>query len=507
MAISFPSNPTTNQTYTYGTQTWVFDGSSWMSSQTIVATGIIVSDTEPTGNFSLGASWFDTTANALSVYNGTAWVSAGLATNSVSTASIQNGAVTSVKLAAGAAVPTQTGQTGKYLTTDGTTASWATVNSLPTQASQSGKYLTTDGTNASWATVSTTPADGSITAAKLGLGTGYLPMAIGNTLQRPGTPASGYMRINSELNAVEVYYGNAWFTTQYIGYIIASGGAETTVGDYKIHTFTTSGTFLVSFAPANATIEYLVVAGGGGGGSNMGGGGGAGGVLALSGFGVTATGYAITVGAGGVGAPAGISQVSGTNGSNSSLGATVIATGGGGGASEYSNNNSPGKNGGSGGGTASYSSTTFGLGIVGQGNNGGPSGGQYFPGGGGGAGAAGSTNPANGGIGVQNSILGTSYYWGGGGGGSGYSGISGNGGMGGGGGGAPKVSGGGLAGTGGLNTGTDGAVGTLVAQTNVPGGNGATNTGGGGGGGAHYNSNNYGGTGGSGIVIVRYRYK
>jgi hypothetical protein len=32
-------------------------------------------------------------------------------------------------------------------------ATWATVDALPTQASQSGKYLTTDGTTATWSTI------------------------------------------------------------------------------------------------------------------------------------------------------------------------------------------------------------------------------------------------------------------------------------------------------------------------------------------------------------------
>jgi hypothetical protein len=54
-------------------------------------------------------------------------------------------------------VPSQTGNSGKYLTTDGTTSSWGTVNALPSQTSNAGKYLTTDGTSASWATVTTDP--------------------------------------------------------------------------------------------------------------------------------------------------------------------------------------------------------------------------------------------------------------------------------------------------------------------------------------------------------------
>lgn len=52
-------------------------------------------------------------------------------------------------------LPSQTGNAGKYLGTNGTTLSWDTVNALPTQTGNNGKYLTTDGTNASWVTVTT----------------------------------------------------------------------------------------------------------------------------------------------------------------------------------------------------------------------------------------------------------------------------------------------------------------------------------------------------------------
>ena len=51
-------------------------------------------------------------------------------------------------------VPSQSGQSGKFLTTNGTSSSWATVDALPSQSGNAGKYLTTDGTSASWATVS-----------------------------------------------------------------------------------------------------------------------------------------------------------------------------------------------------------------------------------------------------------------------------------------------------------------------------------------------------------------
>jgi hypothetical protein len=54
-------------------------------------------------------------------------------------------------------VPSQTGNSGKYLTTNGTVSSWGAVDALPSQTSNAGKYLTTDGTAASWATVTTDP--------------------------------------------------------------------------------------------------------------------------------------------------------------------------------------------------------------------------------------------------------------------------------------------------------------------------------------------------------------
>lgn len=51
-------------------------------------------------------------------------------------------------------LPSQTGQSGKYLTTDGTDASWSEVDSLPSQTSHSGDVLTTDGSDASWSDLS-----------------------------------------------------------------------------------------------------------------------------------------------------------------------------------------------------------------------------------------------------------------------------------------------------------------------------------------------------------------
>lgn len=50
-------------------------------------------------------------------------------------------------------LPNQSGNSGKFLTTNGSAMSWATVDALPSQTGQSGKYLTTNGVSASWGTI------------------------------------------------------------------------------------------------------------------------------------------------------------------------------------------------------------------------------------------------------------------------------------------------------------------------------------------------------------------
>ena len=159
-------------------------------------------------------------------------------------------------------------------------------------------------------------------------------------------------------------------------FITATGGTITTVcTNFKVHTFTSPGTFCVSCAGNSAgsnSVSYLVVAAGGGGGgsnnANISGGGGAGGYregLGLNdsysgsplrnptGLPVSVQGYPITVGAGGGGGPAGAGSGSrGCNG-NPSVFSTITSAGGGG----AGNGSGPaptrnGLDGGSGGGAA-----------------------------------------------------------------------------------------------------------------------------------------------------------
>ena len=111
----------------------------------------------------------------------------------------------------------------------------------------------------------------------------------------------------------------------------ATGGTITTDGDFKVHSFTSSGTFTVTNSGTQSDVSYLVVAGGGGGGRDDGGGGGAGGYLTASSVTLAAQAYTITIGAGGI--PGSSPGVDSGEGANSVLGSVATAIGGGGGGS------------------------------------------------------------------------------------------------------------------------------------------------------------------------------
>jgi len=322
-------------------------------------------------------------------------------------------------------------------------------------------------------------------------------------------------------------------------YIAATGGNTTlTVCSHKVHVFTGPGTFCVTAAGNAAgsnSVEYLVVAGGGGSGGYgaagpkiQGAGGGGGGgwrsftaipsaapTNAPAALPVSVQAYPITVGGGGAGDPG--NSNGGSRGDNSVF-STITSTGGGGGGSKNSPTPAAGANkpGGSGGGGAGkITSQDVDQGGTGntppvspsQGNTGGNGARRAASpdnnsgaGGGGGASGAGNTAPTcsqpgkggGGGQFVSPLFFGPtapSYgcspapqapigrlFAGGGGGGAGGSGNGGDPGPGGG-------------GRGGDN-------GTCNA-------NGTANTGGGGGGPRDQTSK----SGGSGIVVIRYKFQ
>jgi hypothetical protein len=310
----------------------------------------------------------------------------------------------------------------------------------------------------------------------------------------------------------------------------ATGGTITTSGNYKIHTFTGPGTFTVcgvGGTAANNIVSYMVVAGGAGGGGRHAGGGGAGGFREYKGpadsytasplngnpggtaVTVTAQAYPITVGAGGGGgnfAPG--SATSGSKGNNSVFSTITSAGGGGGMTADSAAPATPvtHADGGSGGGGAYEGwsqvpgKSPNPIGGSGnsppvspsQGNNGGTAQAvaPYAGAGGGGATAVGvNAAPGTGGAGATTSITASPVAYAGGGGGGSYvpGGAAGAGGTGGGGAGGPS--------------GGQGSAGTA-------------NTGGGGGGTGNQQAGSPastqpqdGGAGGSGIVVIRYKFQ
>jgi len=308
-----------------------------------------------------------------------------------------------------------------------------------------------------------------------------------------------------------------------VPFVAATGGTILTCGDFKTHVFTGPGTFTVTSAGAptgSNSVEYLVVAGGAGGASGKDnsdgnhGGGGAGGyrtnypVPSTTGLPVSAQGYPISVGGGGAGG-SGPNPAPGSIGVNgtSSVFSNITSAGGGGGGSDAQLAGSPG---GSGGG-ASGSGGSGGIGNTppvspSQGNNGGAGVTAPASGGGGGSGGAGAAGnpPASGpsGKGGLGGVIATAffgptaptygtpgpapgrYFAGGGSGGRSQNTPAG---------GAPDGGGGG------------------GGSPNGPGNigiSGTINTGGGGGGsGSGLDGNAQGGAGGSGIVVIRYKFQ
>ena len=296
-------------------------------------------------------------------------------------------------------------------------------------------------------------------------------------------------------------------------FITATGGTITTVcTNFKVHTFTGPGSFVVTAGNGPISVaDYMVIAGGGGAGPDHGGGGGAGGyreshnsctsgpytaspLATPTSLSISPGTIPVTVGAGGTGGSA--TADCAARGS-SSVFSSITSTGGGG--MKFA----PGTplsqvamTGGSGSG-ASGQNNNPGTGAAGntppvsppQGNSGGNS--QATPshgaGGGGGAGGVGQNGGSpqrqagSGGAGTLTHINGSPVTRASG--GSGGTSSPGS----------PQPA----------TTGGGGAGGAGPTQ----GGNGTANTGGGGGGGTGNTPPFGGGNGGSGLVIIRYKFQ
>ena len=342
---------------------------------------------------------------------------------------------------------------------------------------------------------------GDITANQITVGDSFIkPSQVGlGTTTTAGRDAGistaiGTLIYNSTSNEVQAYGPLGWVTvknTISTG-IEASGGVVNDYAHdgklYRSHTFTGTGSLVVTSLSSGgipSNVDYLIVGGGGGGGGRHAGGGGAGGYQEGSKV-VEAVTYPVVVGSGGNGAFTGSTSWSpmvGYSGSPTSI-FNITSTGGGYGGGYNPGTGTPGGPGGSGGG--GQNTASGGTGIPGQGFPGGLSNGSspsYGGGGGGGAAAAGGDGASNlgglGGIGKQSSIAsGISTYYAGGGGGGSFEGP------------AAKA---GLGGNGGGGNGGAGPEDALHGTESTGGG------GGGGGGGGQAGRN-----GGSGVVVVRY---
>ena len=337
-----------------------------------------------------------------------------------------------------------------------------------------------------------------------------------------------YVKISTDNARLELVYSDSdkgWVVTEseaktspteapFTAYTTATGGTITESGDFKIHTFTGDGCFVVcqvgNDAGGGAVASYLVVAGGGAGGTDRSGAGGAGGfrffsetaipgspaapLNAPAGITLTkSTTYPITVGGGGT---AGASNTGASNPGSNSVFSTITSAGGG-------HGNADGNACGAGSGGSGGAGANSRPGAAGntppvsppQGNAGGNSNSGTGGGGGGGATAAGGNMPSGciagtggAGAGMPAAIFGANgecsscvrYFAGGGGGGANTQ-----------------------ARPGGVGGGGDGQGGSTSGQA------GTANTGGGGGGTGQYSSTPSirGGAGGKGIVVLRYKYQ
>lgn len=319
-----------------------------------------------------------------------------LQTNGTTAVSISTGQVVTLTNA----LPVASGGTGVTTATAG-------FNALaPSQTGNNGKYLTTDGSNTSWGTLSVTPT---AVSDQNNTSTGYFDLPSGTTAERPGSPVVGMIRYN------------------------------TTIGVYEV--YTTLGWAYAPLTYLQFSIDYLVVAGGGGGNGavndfTIAGGGGAGGFRTGTGQSFNlGDSFTVTVGAGGPGMT--YTQAGSVGNGSNSVFSSFTSTGGGGAASFATLPST----GGSGGGGGAGDNPTGAAGTSGQGNSGGTGTNFAGKGGGGGGGASavggnGATNAGGaGGAGTASSYSGSSVTYAGGGGGAGAS-SGGAGGAGGGGNGA-----------------------------------------------------------------------
>ena len=206
-------------------------------------------------------------------------------------------------------------------------------------------YVFINGVASSPTTFSGTPLNNSIRAVQIGIYTGGTNGQFMNgyiqdirVIQGGTVPSATFTPATASFdnglpsystggtNVFSMYYQ---YSTQYNGFKltqanIPTGGTISTIGGYRIHSFSTVGTTTFTTS-SNITIDILVVAGGGGGGGWTGCGGGAGGLVYAKNYTIPPGTYNVVVGAGGGG---GIysSGGNGLMGAPSAFGGNIISS-------------------------------------------------------------------------------------------------------------------------------------------------------------------------------------
>ena len=175
------------------------------------------------------------------------------------------GQVTSVNGQTGAVtvdtLPSQTGNSGKFLTTDGTDASWAAVDALPSQTGNSGKFLTTNGTNASW--TSNLKIGNAVKVSNSSITMGTLSVVVGGSASatQSAAIAIGYGSDSSAMKGVAVGADSAVASTYGCAY---GGGAR--IGNSATHAVQIGSTGSVTtnsdantFKVANANGNFEIM--------------------------------------------------------------------------------------------------------------------------------------------------------------------------------------------------------------------------------------------------------
>lgn len=171
------------------------------------------------------------------------------------------GARSSAEIDIYGALPSQATHSGKYLYTDGLTASWAAVNSLPSQTGNGYRLLTTNGTSASWTSglyvtgPTLTPSadnNGSLGAASLR----WANMSIAGIFHFGAQTPYGTL-------GVDVAYGEPG--TLYVGRAATTAietGAAIKTGNITLVPVANPGSLTITqtYTPGSTTVTYAVAA-------------------------------------------------------------------------------------------------------------------------------------------------------------------------------------------------------------------------------------------------------